>query len=128
MEEEKKKASDSGESIWKSLMKEVKEEAPKEESIDETPAAKQGPVFQNSIEKKPIEDSIEKPLENTEEKTDKPKEETKAEEKSAEKKEAPKKSKFTTIMLTKELKEKLTKAKDPHESYGDYIQRLLERA
>jgi hypothetical protein len=115
------------------LIKEVKEENPKTEPIESPPSppTKQEAESRNSIESKPKEDSIEKSIE-------KPKEETKPEEKQEEKtKESEKKpskpetkkkgGKFTTIMLTKELKEKLEKGKDPHESYGDYIKRLLEK-
>jgi hypothetical protein len=114
MEDEKRKASGNGDDVWKSMIEEVKKEAPKQESIDETPAPKQGIETQDSIENKTIEEPIEKPLEKAEE---------------APKKEAPAKKagKFTTIMLTKELKQRLEKAKDPHESYGDCIKRLLDK-
>ena len=92
-------------SVWKSLINEVKEEKP----IENEPA-KQGVENQDSIENKPIEKTIEKPLEKA---IEKPKKE-------------PSKSKFTTIMITKELKDKIDSEKDPHESYGDFIKRLLE--
>ncbi|MBN2202730.1 MAG: hypothetical protein JW700_00890 [Candidatus Aenigmarchaeota archaeon] len=121
MDEEKKRSSEDGESVWKNLIEEVKEEAPKPQSIEESASTKQEAETQDSIEKKPIENSIEIPKEETQIPSEKPKTEDKPKE------DAPKKSKFTTIMLTKELKAKLEKAKDPHESYGDYIQRLIEK-
>ena len=130
MDDKKKGASDEDDSVWKSLIEEVKEESPRKESI-ESPPTKQETETQDSIENKTIDNPIEKTIE-------KPKEEAKSEgeqeekpeeaEKKPKKPEALKKGgKFTTIMLTRELKEKLEKAKDPHESYGDFIKRLLEK-
>ena len=119
MEDEKKSKSENGD-VWKNIIKEVKEESPKSESIEKKPATKQEPKTQDSIENKAIEKPIEKPKEET-------KPEEKQEEKPEQKATKSKNAKFTTIMLTKELKQKLKDAKDPHESYGDYIKKLLEK-
>jgi len=114
MEDKKKGVSDSEDSIWKSLIEEVKEESPKVESIERQPA-KQEAEIKNSIENKTIEKPIEKPL-------------AKSEEKSVEQSKKEKKvGKFTTIMITRELKGSIDSKKDPHESYGDFIKRLLEK-
>lgn len=120
MEEAKKKSSGGEDSVWKSLIAEVKEETPRVKSI-ESPPTKQGAENENSIEKKPIEEPIENPLA-------KPEEESKTEEKPAERPKKEKKAgKFTTIMITRELKGDIDSKKDPHESYGDFIKRLLEK-
>lgn len=127
MEDDKKKASGDKEDVWKSLINEVKEEQPKQ-PIEKAPAPKQGPETQDSIGNKTIDKSIEKPIENAKEEPKAEEGEPKeAEEKPKEAKPAKKVGKFTTIMLTRELKEKLHSAKDPHESYGDFIARLLEK-
>lgn len=148
-EEEKKKETEDEDSIWKSIVEEVKkqgtpvreksievsEERPKEvRSLSKKPIEKVSgelaPKYdikpKESIEKPsiegPIGTSIEKSIEGVPEK-----EETK---KITPKKEAEKPvkipSKFTTIMITRELKEKLAKEKEPKESYGKFIKRLLE--
>ena len=123
MEEEKKSKSENGD-VWKNIIEEVKEESPKAESIEEKPSSKQGVEIQNSIENKTIDKPIEKTIETPKEGT---KPEEKQEEKPKPKTEKSKNEKFTTIMLTKELKQKLKEAKDPHESYGDFIKKLLEK-
>jgi hypothetical protein len=136
MAEDGEKKSEDEDSIWRSIIEEVKKEGKpvKEKSIDVTKEEKikevipkQGAKKPESIEKESIEksieipeESIEKPVEKEEEPVDeaKPEEITKLVEKP---------SKFTTIMITKELKERLAKEKNPKESYGDLIERLLEK-
>lgn len=128
MEDEKKKASGNEESVWKSMIEEVKKEK-HEEPIEKSPSTKQEADSQNSIESKTIEEPIEKAEEKPKESEEKPKEAEKPKqvEKKTSKPKEKKGGKFTTIMLTRDLKEKMEKAKDPHESYGDFIKRLLEK-
>ena len=126
MADEEKKEKKIEESVWKNLIEKVKKEnrAATTESIEE-PTTKQGMVMPKSIE------SIEKPV-KTDIPIEKPGEETLTEEKISEPekkvRKPPKSSgKFTTIMITRDLKERLDIKKEAKESYGDLLERLLRK-
>jgi len=129
-DKEKKEEIKDENSIWKSIVEEVKKQGMpiKEKSIENTEtelAPKYDIKKPESIEKVSIEESIEIPEEKSIEKISKKEEHKKIS--SKEQVTKPVGSKFTTIMITKELKERLAKKKEPKESYGDVIQRLLEK-
>jgi hypothetical protein len=133
MDDDKKKEKKFEDSVWKNLIEKVKKEnrTASTESIEE-PTTKQEMVMPKSIE------SIEKPV-KTDIPIEKPAEELVVKEKIAEPEkktiEPPKKArkpskgsgKFTTIMVTKDLKQRLDSKKEPKESYGDLLERLLRK-
>ena len=110
-------------SFWKSIIEKVKKEGKyKSEKSIERPkeiTPKEDIQKSESIEKsidieKPIGKSIEK-IKKEEFKEITPREEPIDEP-----------NKFTTIMITKKLKERLAEEKNSKESYGKFIERLLE--
>jgi hypothetical protein len=133
MADEEKKEKKFEDSVWKNLIEKVKKEnrASSQESIEE-PATKQGnntskPI--ESIEKPaiadtPIEKSMEEPA--IEEKIPEPEKKTIEPPKKA-KKPAKGSGKFTTIMITRDLKQRLDVKKGSKESYGDLLERLLKK-
>jgi hypothetical protein len=133
MADDKKKEGKFEDSVWKNLIEKVKKEnrVASTKSIEE-PLTKQEDTMPKSIEsiEKPVKTElpIEKPVEEpvAEEKTTEP--EKKATEPPKKEIKAPKSSnKFTTIMVTRELKERLDVKKGPKESYGDLLERLLKK-
>ena len=132
MTDDERKEKKFEESVWKNLIEKVKKEnrVAGTKSI-EGPLTKQEnktPISIESIEKPlktdlPIEKTIEKPtaegkLPELEKKTiELPK---------AARKQSKSPGKFTTIMVTRELKERLDVKKGPKESYGDVLERLLK--
>ena len=112
------------EDVWKSLIEKVKKEnrAANQQPIDKIPP-KREKVLEKPIERQTIDNiekiPLEKPIESEsiEEEHVKPTVKPKKPEKSG---------KFTTIMITKELKEKLASQKQGKESYGDVLERLLK--
>ena len=127
-EDEEKESED----VWKSIIEEVKKKGKpvKEASIDVSEKQvipKQDIKKPEAIEKISIEKSIEIPKESIEKPLEDELEEEKPKEMVSKQSIAEEPSKFTTIMITKELKERLVKAKNPKESYGKLIERLLEK-
>jgi hypothetical protein len=105
--------------LWKELIEKVKQEnrAVSAKSIEE-PATKEKldvpkPIEKPTIDESSIEEMPEEPV---------PVEEVKKPAKGVVKKSG----KFTTIMITKDLKKRLTEKKEPRESFGDLLERLLK--
>jgi len=119
MADNEKEGEEYDDSLWKDLIEKVKKEnrAASTKSI-EGPAPFKESVIPKSIEKPTIDDvSIENPVTEPA-----PIESVKTPAKRI----AKGSGKFTTIMITKDLKKRLTGKKQPRESYGDLLERLLE--
>ncbi|MFH1473621.1 MAG: antitoxin VapB family protein [Candidatus Aenigmatarchaeota archaeon] len=119
MADNKKGEEKSDDSLWKDLIEKVKQEnrVATVKSIEEPPT-KVGLDIPKPIEKPAIDEiPIEKPLE----------EPASVEKIKLPAKRAVKKSgKFTTIMITKDLKKRLSEKKEAGESFGDMLERLLK--
>lgn len=132
MGDDKKDEKKFEDSVWKNLIEKVKREnrTATAKSIEE-PTTKQELNTPKSIESIEKPAKIELPIEKSaeelvaEEKTVEPEKKT-IELPKAAKKQSKSSGKFTTIMITRELKKRLDIKKGPKESYGDVLERLLK--
>jgi len=122
MADNDKEEGKSEDSTWKDLIKKVKQENKTAgiESIEESPTKEildvPKPIEKPAIDTIPIEKPLEEP--SVEEKMPAPKKTMRKPRKSS--------GKFTTIMITRDLKQKLASQKQPRESFGDLLERLLK--
>lgn len=123
MADNEKKKDKFEDSTWKDLIKKVKQENKTAgiESIEESPTKEildvPKPIEKPSIDNVPIENPLEEPA--VEEKMPAPQRTARKPRKSS--------GKFTTIMITKDLKQKLASQKELKESFGDLLERLLKK-